>query len=82
MAAALIEKLGELGAADAAGPLLECLGAIVAGGEDAAADAADVGDDDGGQQPQGAVARPHAGVAEATLGTAIRALGPETVLQV
>ncbi|GLI63541.1 hypothetical protein VaNZ11_006530 [Volvox africanus] len=79
---ALIEKLGELGAQDAAAPLLERLGAIVAGSEDAAA-AADIpdsgaGDDDG----RGPATAAYGNAAEATLGSAIGALGPAAVLQV
>ncbi|GIL64267.1 hypothetical protein Vafri_18268 [Volvox africanus] len=77
---ALIEKLGELGAQDAAAPLLERLGAIVAGSEDAAADIPDSGADDGdGRAPATAA---YGSAAEATLGSAIRALGPAAVLQV
>ncbi|GIL82209.1 hypothetical protein Vretifemale_11129 [Volvox reticuliferus] len=77
---ALIEKLGELGAQEAAAPLLECLGAIVAGSEDAAAEMPESGaDDDGGRGPAAAT---YGSVAEATLGSAIRALGPAAVLQV
>ncbi|GLC60588.1 hypothetical protein PLESTB_001631100 [Pleodorina starrii] len=90
VAGSLIEKLGELGVPDAAAPLLECLGAIVAGGEDAAADDAATGDGDGdeegggggGGRARGPVAASHSSAAEATLGAAIRALGPEAVLRV
>ncbi len=89
---ALVERLGELDAADAAAPLLEGLGAILAGAMDAAEDAdaaaaAAGGDGDdamagGDRTAVAAAAAAHAGAAEATLGTALRALGPEAVLQV
>ncbi|KAG2487102.1 hypothetical protein HYH03_014215 [Edaphochlamys debaryana] len=88
---ALLEKLGELGVADAAAPLLERLGAILAGAVDAADDAdaaaAAAGDaagavGGGGAAAAAAASAAHAGAAEATMGTAIKALGPELVLQV
>ncbi|EFJ51860.1 hypothetical protein VOLCADRAFT_87463 [Volvox carteri f. nagariensis] len=86
VAGALVERLGELGVPDAAAPILECLGAIVAGAEDVAAAAAgaDEGGADGGGEGRlgGPVDASHSRAAEATLGTAIRALGPEVVLQV
>ncbi|GFR52360.1 hypothetical protein Agub_g14918 [Astrephomene gubernaculifera] len=83
----LIEKLGEVGAADVAGPLLVPLGAICAGALDAVEDADAAGAGAGGEEEEGgaagkAAAAAHAGAAEATLGTALRALGPEAVLKV
>ncbi|KAG2424708.1 hypothetical protein HXX76_014284 [Chlamydomonas incerta] len=89
---ALIERLGALGAADAAAPLLVPLGAIVSGAVDAAddADAAAAAAGDATAAAGGAAATAaaaaaaaaHSGAAEATLGVALKCLGPEVVLKV
>ncbi|PNW69821.1 hypothetical protein CHLRE_19g751197v5 [Chlamydomonas reinhardtii] len=89
---ALIERLGALGCADAAAPLLVPLGAIVSGAVDAAddADAAAAAAGDATAAAGGAAATAaaaaasaaHSGAAEATLGVAVKCLGPEIVLKV
>ena len=89
---ALIERLGALGCADAAAPLLVPLGAIVSGAVDAAddADAAAAAAGAATAAAGGAAATAaaaaasaaHSGAAEATLGVAVKCLGPEIVLKV
>jgi ribosomal RNA-processing protein 12 len=70
--AELIEKLGRPGAPLAEG-LVQRVGELCAGAEDAE-DAAGAADDDGGARDQVLVA------AQSALGAAMRALGPEVVL--